>query len=78
MPWICYVTLQDDEPELGLARCVWDEAGPDQFTYTERALVKASEMQGIKDRAVAARSVEAAKRTSEANKSATLTSFFNT
>ena len=43
MAWTAYVVLDSDKDDVGTATAVWNEGGPDEFSYSRRARVSQEE-----------------------------------
>lgn len=77
MVWIGYVKLDPDKSDVGAARAVWDEGGPDEFTYSRRAKVSGLDAAAFVAEAQAALAADAASKAQNAALAATLTTLLN-
>ena len=77
MAWTGYVTLDDDKPNVGLARTVWDEGGPEEFSYSRRVAFTGPELTAFVADAKAARQTAIDSAAANAAKSIILTDAMN-
>ncbi len=77
MAWNCYVTLDVDKTDVGSIRCVWDEGGPEESTFTTRTVASAGARQDVYDWALAAKTERDTRMATDAAYSTSVTTFFN-
>ena len=75
MPWVGQVRLDKGKVNIGPAIAIWDQGGPDEFTYNER--INVSQAAAFKVSAIAARNEFLTRRASEAARAAQLTTLLN-
>ena len=77
MAWTCYVYLDEDKTDVGTVRCVWDEGGPEEWTFTTRAEVSAGARLAVYNAANDAKTEHDTRMANNATYSSSLTTYFN-
>ncbi len=75
--WTASVTLDKGSDTSGSVSVTWDAAGPDEFSYTERAATSTFDTAAFKARAIAERTAAAAVRASEVTKADAVAAVMN-
>ena len=77
MAWTSTIVLDEDKQSVGHATAVWNAGQADEFTYSRRVVVNATDGQTFAAEAKAARTAKIARTTREATLKATLDGYLN-